>query len=165
MKSFLAILFPVMAAWVYFIWFRDQPPPPAKTPRPQPVVLQRTQPQATPSKPRLEYSELRKWMPTDERLGLGLEILVDPGATEDQLIDLVKNLTGSRDPVTIRVFSSQKAYDEDRRQTYTEEHQSGYLILYLKNLTGRGPFDGLNEIRWMQEKGHLSHKRGSRTKF
>ena len=38
-------------------------------------------------------------------------------------------------------------------------------MLYLKNLTGRGPYDGLNEIRWMQEKGHLSQKRGSRTKF
>ncbi len=165
MKWFVAILFSVMAAGAYFLWFKEQPPPPAETAKARPAVVQRPQPKKTPPQPRLEYSELRKWVPNNERLGLGLEILVDPGASEDQLIDLVKRLTDSRDPVTIRVFSSQKAYDEDRRQTYTQEHQSGYLILYLKNLTGRGPYDGLNEIRWMQEKGHLSHKRGSRTKF
>ncbi len=99
MKWFLAILFSVMAAGAYFLWFKEQPPPPAETPKPRPAVVQRPQPKKSPPQPRLEYSELRKWVPNNERLGMGLEILVDPGAGENQLIDLVKRLTDSRDPV------------------------------------------------------------------
>ncbi len=100
-----------------------------------------------------------------EVLGLGLEILVSDEATEEELIELIHTLAAGREHVNIRVYSSQEAYRQGQRQTYGEAYKSGYLLFYIKNLTGRGPFEGLNEIRWMQEKGHLPHKQGELMQF
>ncbi len=108
---------------------------------------------------------MRDWKPNKDYLGLGLEILVGDEAKEEELVALIKNLAGRREHVNIRVYSSEAAYRQEQRQTYGDAYQSGYLLFYIKNLTGRGPFDGLNEIRWMQEKGHLSHRRGGKMQF
>ena len=113
----------------------------------------------------IEHSVLRDWKPNNGYRGLGLEILVSDEATADELVALIKNLAGRREHVHIRVYSSQEAYRQEQRQTYGDAYKSGYLLFYIKNLTGRGPFDGLNEIRWMQEKGHLPHKLGEKMQF
>ncbi len=113
----------------------------------------------------IEHSVLRDWKPNKDYRGLGLEILVNEEATAQELVALIKKLAGKREHVNIRVYGSQEAYRQEQRQTYGDAYQNGYLLFYVKNLTGRGPFDGLNEIRWMQQKGHLSHKRGEKTPF
>jgi len=113
----------------------------------------------------IEHSVLRDWKPNNGYRGLGLEILVSDEATADELVALIKNLARRREHVHIRVYSSQEAYRQEQRQTYGDAYKSGYLLFYIKNLTGRGPFDGLNEIRWMQEKGHLPHKLGEKMQF
>jgi hypothetical protein len=113
----------------------------------------------------IEYSVLRDWKPNKDYLGLGLEILVGEEATEEELVALIKNLAGRREHVNIRVYSSQEAYRQEQRQSYGDAYKRGYLLFYVKNLSGRGPFDGLNEIRWMQEKGHLPHRRGEKMQF
>ncbi len=113
----------------------------------------------------IEYSVLRDWKPNKDYRGLGLEVLVGEEATEEELVALIKKLARGREHVNIRVYSSQEAYRQEQRQTYGDAYKRGYLLFYIKNLTGRGPFDGLNEIRWMQEKGHLPHKLGEKTQF
>ncbi len=113
----------------------------------------------------IEHSVLRDWKPNNDYRGLGLEILVSGEATADELVALIKNLAARREHVNIRVYSSQEAYRQEQRQTYGDAYQRGYLLFYIKNLSGRGPFDGLNEIRWMQEKGHLPHKLGEKMQF
>ncbi len=113
----------------------------------------------------IEHAVLRDWKPNNDYRGLGMEILVSDKATADELVALIKKLAAGREHVNIRVYSSREAYRQEQRQTYGDAYQSGYLLFYIKNLSGRGPFDGLNEIRWMQEKGHLSHKLGEKTRF
>ena len=113
----------------------------------------------------IEHSVLRDWKPNRDYRGLGLEILVSDEATEEELIELIQTLAGRRENVNIRVYSSNEAYRQEQRQSYGDAYKRGYLLFYIKNLTGRGTFDGLNELRWMQETGHLSHKRGEKMRF
>ncbi len=113
----------------------------------------------------IEHSVLREWKPNNDFRGLGLEIMVSDEDTEDQLVDLIKTLAAASDHVNIRVYSSEEAYREERRQSYGEAYQRGYLLFYIKNLSGSGPFDGLNEIRWMQQAGQLPHKLGEKMEF
>ena len=113
----------------------------------------------------IDYTVLRDWKPNKDYRGLGLEILVGEEATEEELVALIKKLARGREHVTIRVYSSQEAYRQEQRQTYGEAYKRGYLLFYVKNLSGRGPFDGSNEIRWMQEQGHLPHRRGEKMQF
>ena len=113
----------------------------------------------------IEHTVLRDWKPNKDYRGLGLEILVGEEATEEELVALIKKLAAGREHVNIRVYSSQEAYRQEQRQTYGEAYKRGYLLFYVKNLSGRGPFDGSNEIRWMQEQGHLPHRRGEKMQF
>ena len=111
------------------------------------------------------HSVFRDWKPNKDYRGLGLEILVSEEATEEELIELIQTLAAGRTHVNIRVYSSKEAYRQEQRQIYGDAYKSGYLLFYIKNFSGRGPFDGLNEIRWMQEKGHLPHKLGEKIQF
>jgi len=113
----------------------------------------------------IEHSVLRDWKPNKDYRGLGLEILVSEEATEEELVALIKNLAAGREHVHIRIYSSQEAYRQEQRQTYGEAYKRGHLLFYVKNLSGAGPFEGSNEIRWMQEKGYLPHKRGEKMQF
>ncbi len=113
----------------------------------------------------IEHAVLRDWKPNNDYRGLGMEILVSDKATADELVALIKKLAAGREHVNIRVYSSQEAYRQEQRQTYGEAYKRGYLLFYVKNLSGRGPFDGSNEIRWMQEQGHLPHRRGEKMQF
>jgi hypothetical protein len=148
--------FGLLSFWVTSL--REDPPPLA------PIQTEEPQKEEIPF-PVIEYSVLRDWKPNKDYRGLGLEILVGDEAKEEELVALIKNLAAGREHVNIRVYSSQEAYRQEQRQTYGDAYQSGYLLFYIKNLTGRGPFDGLNEIRWMQEKGQLSHRRGGKMQF
>ena len=113
----------------------------------------------------IEHSVLREWNPDNDFRGLGLEILVSDEATEDQLVSLIKTLAAASDHVNIRVYSSEEAYREEQSQSYGDAYKRGYLLFYVKNFTGNGLFDGLNEIRWMQQTGDLPHQLGEKMEF
>ena len=152
--------FCLLSFWVTGL--REKPPPlaPIQTDIPETV-----EPQEEVPVPVIEHSVLRDWKPYNDYRGLGLEILVSEEATQEELIELIQTLAAGHEHVNIRVYSSREAYRQEQRQTYGDVYKRGYLLFYIKNLTGRGPFDGLNEIRWMQEKGHLPHKLGEKTQF
>jgi hypothetical protein len=48
---------------------------------------------------------------------------------------------------------------------YTYDFDHGFLLMYIKNTTGKGLYIGVNEIRWMQEKGKFEHLFGGKTKM
>jgi len=160
---FFAVLlgFGLLSFW--FTSLREQSPPLAPT---QTDISKTVEPQEKEIPLQvIEHSVFRDWKPNRDYRGLGLEILVSDEATEEELIELIQRLAGRRENVNIRVYSSNEAYRQEQRQSYGDAYKRGYLLFYIKNLTGRGPFDGLNEIRWMQETGHLPHKRGEKMRF
>ena len=160
---FFAVLlgFGLLSFW--FTSLREQPPP-LDTKQTDTSETVEPQEKEIPLQV-IEHSVLRDWKPNRDYRGLGLEILVSDEATEEELIELIQTLAGRRENVNIRVYSSNEAYRQEQRQSYGDAYKRGYLLFYIKNLTGRGPFDGFNEIRWMQETGHLSHKRGEKMRF
>ena len=153
--------FCLLSFWVTSL--REKPPPLAPI---QTDISETVEPQEKQI-PRqvIEHSVLRDWKPNNDYRGLGMEILVSDQTTADELVALIRKLAARREHVNIRVYSSQEAYRQEQRQTYGDAYKSGYLLFYIKNLSGRGPFEGLNEIRWMQEKGHLPHKLGEKMQF
>ena len=160
--SFAFLLgFGLLSFWVTSL--REKPPPLAPI---QTDISETVEPQEEEIPVQVvEHSVLRDWKPNNDYRGLGLEILVSEEATADELVALIKKLAAGREHVNIRVYSSKEAYRQEQRQTYGDAYKRGYLLFYIKNLTGRGPFDGFNEIRWMQETGHLPHKRGEKMRF
>ncbi|MEE8462157.1 MAG: hypothetical protein V3S50_08550 [Acidobacteriota bacterium] len=160
---FFAVLLGLGLLSFWFTSLREQPPPLVTT---QTDSSDTVEPQEEEiSRQVIEHSVLRDWKPNGDYRGLGLEILVSDEATEEELIELIQSLAGRREHVNIRVYSSNEAYRQEQRQSYGDAYKRGYLLFFIKNLTGRGTFDGLNEIRWMQETGHLSHKRGEKMRF
>ena len=106
---------------------------------------------------------LRAWRPYKAAGGCGADVLLEADLSEADLIQLVKHLAGANDPVIIRVWTSRKAWqDEDGT---TPEFKTDYLLIYVRNGTGRGLYQGCNEIRWMQKVGKYSRKLGTKTKF
>ncbi len=153
--------FGLLSFWVTSL--REDPPPFAPI---QTDISESVKPQKEEIPlPLIEHFVLRDWKPNNDYRGLGLEILVSEEAREEELIELIQTLAAGREHVNIRVYSTKEAYRQEQRQTYGDAYKSGYLLFYIKNLSGRGPFDGLNEIRWMQERGHLPHKLGEKTQF
>jgi hypothetical protein len=154
--------FGLLSFWVTSL--RDDPPPFAPVQADIAKAEESHQEEEIPLQV-IDYTVLRDWKPNKDYRGLGLEILVGEEATEEELVALIRNLARGREHVHIRVYSSQEAYRQEQRQTYGDAYKRGYLLFYVKNLSGSGRFDGLNEIRWMQEKGHLPHKRGEKTQL
>ncbi len=153
--------FGLLSFWVTSL--REKPPPLAPI---QTDISETVEPQEKEIPLQvIDHSVLRDWKPNNDYRGLGLEILVSEEAKQKELIELIQTLAAGREHVNIRVYSTKEAYRQEQRQTYGDAYKSGYLLFYIKNLTGRGPFDGLNEIRWMQEKGPLPHKLGEKTQF
>ncbi len=162
-KWFFTLLlgFCLLSFWVTGL--REKPPPLAPI---QTDISETIEPQEEEIPlPLIEHFVLRDWKPNNDYRGLGLEILVSEEATEEELIELIQTLAAGREHVNIRVYSTKEAYRQEQRQTYGDAYKSGYLLFYIKNLSGRGPFDGLNEVRWMQQKGHLPHKLGEKMQF
>ena len=111
------------------------------------------------------YEVLRQWRPNNEPTGYGAEILLNMDYTESELISFVKQLAVGHDPVIIRIFTSLKAYEQEKEGNYGAAYDSDYILFYVKNMTGRGAYRGFNEIRWMQEVGKYSSKFGLKTKM
>ena len=110
-----------------------------------------------------KFTYLRKWKPNNAPAGLGADILLQQELSEEHIVAFIKRLSGSHDPVLIRIFTSETAYrDEDAK---TPEFKSDYILFYVKNGTGRGAYRGFNEIRWMQEVGKFSGRFGTKTAF
>ena len=65
----------------------------------------------------------------------------------------------------IRVFTSETAYVQEKTNNFGPEYQSDYLLMYVKNRTGSGPYSGFNEILWMQEVGEFADKYGMKTQL
>ena len=63
----------------------------------------------------------------------------------------------------VDIYTSKEAYLAGVNQEYGDIFNEGFILGYVKNLTNRGAYRGFNEIRWMQEKGELSHLFGSVT--
>lgn len=121
-------------------------------------------------KPTYKYEILRRWKPypkfTDN--GLGLEILLkekESDLTEKGIVKFINTMKKHWDPVVIKIYLSRKAYQEGLTESFTVEYDKGYLLFYVKNTTVRGAYYGLNEIRWMQEKGKFSNLFGHKTKL
>ncbi|MFN9445856.1 MAG: hypothetical protein ACK56G_19200 [Pirellulaceae bacterium] len=132
-----------------------KPPPPNALPPATDPSLEFQKPEPPPAKPILKYSVAQKWLPNDEPNGLGLEIVLEnPEPTKEELIDLVTQITAGRDPVSLKVYATQAAYDTQK--TYGDEWDRGYLLAYVKNGTGKGAFQGFNEIRWMASAGKFA---------
>jgi hypothetical protein len=121
-----------------------------------------TQPMQEPTHP---YEFLRQWKPNNELNGYGAEILLNRDYSEIEFVSLIQKLAERHDPVIIRIFTSRKAYDQEQADNYGPEYKSGYILFYVKNMTGRGAYRGFNEIRWMQEIGKFSPKFGLKTRL
>jgi hypothetical protein len=114
----------------------------------------------------LKYSILREWLPNKKPKGLGLEIVLEnPEPTEQEIIDLVTQLSNGKNPVSIGIFATQAAYEQTINKSYGVEYKKGFLCVFVKNDSGEGVFQGFNEIRWMQEVGKFSDKAGTVTKL
>jgi len=111
------------------------------------------------------HTVLRQWKPNDHPKGYGAEILLTEDLSEADLIAFIKKLSKGHDPVNIRIFSSPAAYEAEKNDDFGEVYARGYILFYVKNLTGKGAYRGLNEIRWMQEEGKFSSKFGTKTKL
>jgi len=117
----------------------------------------------------LEYSILKgPWQPNDDPNGYGADILLKENLddlTKQDIIDFIKALTHDKDPVVVRIYTSEVAYQQEQANNYGKEYKEGFLLIYIKNNTGKGAYQGVNEIRWMQEKGKFSNLFGEKTKF
>lgn len=114
----------------------------------------------------ISYSVLREWNPDNDPSALGLEILIsEEDARPVNITNLVRNLSGGREKVVIKVYQDKKAWEESEVGEYTDVFNKGYLAFYVKNLTGSGAYRGFNEIRWMQEGGELDSLFGSKTQL
>ena len=75
----------------------------------------------------IPYSTLRKWSPNNAARGLGLEIVLEQeDVTEQDLINLIKQLSSGHDPVVIRVFKSKTAYEQEQTNDFGPEYKSDY---------------------------------------
>jgi hypothetical protein len=102
------------------------------------------------------------WRPYDAATGLGLEILIPESATQEGIVELLKQLATGKDPVSIRVWTSRTAWENEERSLYGDAYEDLYarhlICIYTKNLTvPRRLYYGHNEIKWIQEKGRFSH--------
>ena len=112
----------------------------------------------------IEYLEYQK--PDGNRPNYVAILLYKGNVSEKRLIDIVKIFNQSYEKaVLVKIFSSTKAYQNEKNNVYGNIYDSDYLLFYVKNLRNWGAYKGFNEIRWMQEKGELSRLLGTKYKF
>lgn len=110
-----------------------------------------------------DYEIMSEWKPHNKSNGLGLDLVLNEQESDlikEDLISFIKNLSKDNDPVAIRVYLSEKAYNDVKNNNYTYEFDHGYLLYYIKNNSNNA-----NEIRWMQEKGDFSDLFGTQTEI
>ncbi len=113
----------------------------------------------------IDYSIIQQWKPDNNQNGLGADILLKQDLSKEEIISFLKQLSKDKDPVLIKIYTSQEAYKQEKNETYGKEFQEGYLLFYVRNTTGKGAYRGFNEIRWMQEIGKFSSLLGQKTKL
>jgi hypothetical protein len=119
------------------------------------------------------FSFLRQWKPDNMPNGFGADILLKSDLNQKEIISFIEFLTtefityaNTEDaPILIRLWSSKLAYEQDQERDFGDEFRQGFLVFYVKNLTGKGAYNGFNEIRWMQEKGRFSDIFGTVTRI
>ena len=112
----------------------------------------------------IEYLEYQK--PDGNRPNYIATLLYKGDITEKRLIDIIKVFNQSYDKaVLVKIFSSTKAYQNEKNNVYGHIYDSEYLLFYVKNIRNWGAYKGFNEIRWMQTKGGLSHLLGTKYKL
>ncbi len=127
-------------------------------------------PQLSPSQ-LISFSFLRQWKPNNMPNGFGADILLKSKLNKEGIISFIKFLTtdfityaDTRDsPILITLWSSKTAYEQNQSRDFGDEFRKGFLVFYVKNLTGQGAYNGYNEIRWMQKKGRFSDLFGTKT--
>ena len=133
---------------------------PAKTKAPNAA-----KPAVAPNASAAGHTVLRQWKPNHNPDGYGAEILLNRDLNEADLVALVRRWSKGHDPVNILIFSSRAAYEAAKNDQFGEAFARGYILFYVKNLSGRGAYRGFNEIRWMQEKGKFAAKFGTKAKM
>ncbi len=113
----------------------------------------------------VNYTSLRRWKPDNNPRGFGVELLLEEHLSKEEIISFVKELSVGRAPVVIKIYSTREAYQEELTNSYTAEYDRGFLVFYVKNTTGSGPYAGCNEIRWMQAEGKFADLFGQKTRF
>ena len=112
----------------------------------------------------IEY--LDYWKPDGNSPNYGAVLLYKGEVTQDRLIDISKVFNQSyKKTVLVKIFSSTQAFLDEKNDVYGDIYDSNYLLFYVKNLRNWGVYKGLNEIRWMQAKGGLSHLNGTKYKL
>jgi hypothetical protein len=114
----------------------------------------------------VKHTILRQWKPNGAPNGFGAEILLEEDLSKEEIISFVRSFASDRDPVSINIYTSRIAYDQERTNNFVgDEYAKGFLLVYVKNFTGQGAYRGLNEIRWMQEIGKFSDLFGEKTQL
>lgn len=101
----------------------------------------------------LHYEILREHKPYQAPNSLGLDLLVGSNISKVEIITLIKTLSKDKEPVQINMYTDRKVYEDAKNNIFGETFDEHFLLFYVKNLTVKGVYYGLNEIRWMQEKG------------
>lgn len=109
------------------------------------------------------YEILREFRPYQAPNSLGLDLLVGTNIGKVELITLIKTLAKDKDPVRINIYTDRKVYEDAKSNIFGETFDEHFLLSYVKNLTERRAYYGLNEIRWMQEKGKFKDLFGTKT--
>ena len=116
----------------------------------------------------IAYEVLRRYTPLNISNSVGLDILINRHrVSEGNIMQLVKSLVpNSARVAVVTVYTSKNAWEEGQRGSdFSDEYDEHYIAYYVKNSMKKGPFQGANEIRWMQEIGPLSDKFGTATKL
>ncbi len=130
------------------------------------ITAKTIQPSLAPIAKSVEpYDIIEQWKPDNKPNGYGAVILLNQEYDERELIDLIKSISSKKDPVVIRLFTSRKAYNQEKSGSYGPEYDSDYILFYVKNLTRSGAYRGCNEIRWMQVSGKFSSKAGTKSRL
>jgi hypothetical protein len=104
----------------------------------------------------INFDKLREWYPDNDLSAIGLEILVSrDDVTKENIIKLAESISSKTQKAVVKFYQSKEAWAEEKSGSYTEVYDQDYLAFYVKNLTGKGAYNGLNEIRWMQAEGDL----------
>ncbi len=109
----------------------------------------------------VSHTMIKEWKLDNAENGLGAYVLLEEDLEEADLMEFVKYLAGDHDPVSISIWTSMEAYND--RVGRTEAYKTDYLLIYVRNSTSQGFYQGADEVRWMQKKGKFSTKYGKRT--
>ena len=112
----------------------------------------------------LKHKVLRVWKESNDPNGMGAEILLKENLEETKPETIIAFLQGrgrknNRNPVVVRVFTSEQAWQEEKDEAWGEAYDTGYLAYYKRVK------DGDHFIRWMQKSGPYAPLHGKMVDF